>query len=131
MPDELPVLFIGLDLVDVERLRKRIEHDPDLADELFHRAELGYAHAQRSPYEHLAARFAAKEAVVKALGLDGWDPLDIEIIGGGEALTVRLDNGAALRATALGVTISVSLSHLDCVAGAVALARRTEQPGEP
>jgi len=82
-----------------------------------------YAAGQERPIEHLAARFAAKEAVIKALGLDGFDPLDIEVIDGGERCDVRLHGEAAQRADDLDVTVSISLTHVGALAGAIALAR--------
>jgi holo-[acyl-carrier protein] synthase len=115
--------LIGIDLLEPERLRARLEADDELRAELFHAGELRYCEEQTAPYEHLAARFCAKEAVMKALGMDAWDPLDIEIVDGGERTRVRLHGEAARRAQALGVEVTVSLTHLPSVAGAVALAR--------
>jgi holo-[acyl-carrier protein] synthase len=114
--------LIGIDLVDPARLRARLERTHGLERELFHQGELGYCRRQADPYQHLAARFAAKEAVVKALGIDGWDPLEIEIVDGGEQTAVRLHGDVAARAAALGVGVTVSLTHLPAIAGAVALA---------
>lgn len=91
--------------------------------ELFHTGEQDYAASQVRPIEHLAARFAAKEAVVKALGLDGFDPLDVEVIDGGERCDVRLHGAAARRADELDVLVSISLTHVGALAGAIALAR--------
>ena len=126
---ELPPPLIGLDLVEPARLRERLERTSGLAQELFHEGELEYSHRQAEPTQHLAARFAAKEAVVKALGIDGWDPLDIEIVGGGEKTVVCLHGDLAARAASLGVTVTVSLCHLANVAGAVALARLASPDG--
>lgn len=115
--------LVGLDLVDPARLGARLERSPGLAQELFHAGELDYCAQQPDPNQHLAARFAAKEAVIKALGIDGWDPLDIEIVEGGERTTLRLHGDVDMRATALGLQVTVSLTHLPAMAGAVALAR--------
>lgn len=115
--------MIGLDLVEPARLRERLERHADLAQELFHPGELRYSERQTDPYQHLAARFAAKEAVIKALGIDGWDPLDVEIVSGGEQTRLRLRGDVAARAVELGLEVSVSLTHLPGIAGAVALAR--------
>ncbi len=117
--------LIGLDLVEPRRLQARLERTEGLDRELFHPAELTYCERQSDPYQHLAARFAAKEAVIKALGIDGWDPLEIEIGGGGEPPVVRLYGDVAARAASLGVTLTVSLSHVASIAGAVALAMQT------
>lgn len=115
--------LIGIDLVDPRRLADRLERTPTLADELFHPGERAYAATQPRPIESLAARFAAKEAVVKALGLDGFDPLDVETLHGGEECGVALHGAAAERAELLGVTVTISLTHLESMAAAVALAQ--------
>ena len=70
---------------------------------------------------HLAARFCAKEAVAKALGLTAWSFRDVEVVATAAAPQVRLTGSAAARAEELGVTASVSLTHTDSTAGAVAL----------
>lgn len=115
--------LIGIDLTDPKRLGQRLKRTPALLEELFHEGECAYADQQPNRIEHLAARFAAKEAVIKALGLDGFDPLDVEVIEGGERCGVRLHGAAAERAADLGVKVSISLTHLETMAGAVALAR--------
>lgn len=119
----MPVPMIGIDLCEPERLRERLAHKPVLRGELFHPGERAYCERQRHPEQHLAARFAAKEAVVKALGIDGFDPLDIEVLEGGERCALRLHGNAAARAEELGVQVTISLTHLADLAGAVALAR--------
>lgn len=116
--------YIGIDLVDTGRLADRLARTPTLADELFHPGELAYASSQVRPIEHLAGRFAAKEAVIKALGMDGFDPLDVEVIDGGERCDLRLHGAAAQRAADLDVVVSISLTHVGVLAGAIALARR-------
>jgi holo-[acyl-carrier protein] synthase len=118
--------LIGIDLTDPRRLAARLENRPGLADELFHPGERAYAASQPQPHENLAARFAAKEAVIKALGLDGFDPLDVEVLDGGEKCAVALHGAAAARAEELGVTVTISLTHVESMAGAVALVRPIE-----
>ena len=112
---------IGLDLLEIERLEEALERRPRLAERLFTEAERAYAAARPRPGRHLGARFCAKEAVAKALGLDGWSFRDVEILAGGGAPQVRLSGAAAERAAALGVGAAVSLTHTREVAGAVAL----------
>jgi holo-[acyl-carrier protein] synthase len=72
---------------------------------------------------HLAARFCAKEAVAKALGMTAWSWRDVEVVATGGAPEVALSGSVGRRAAELGVTASVSLTHTDTVAGAVALLR--------
>ena len=76
---------------------------------------------------HLAARFCAKEAVAKALGLTGWSFRDVEVVATEAAPFVRLSGSVARRAEELGVTASVSLTHTDTVAGAVAVVHSGER----
>jgi holo-[acyl-carrier protein] synthase len=117
-----PVPLVGIDLVEPPRLRDRLDRHADLRSELFTERELAYCEAQPAEIEHLAARWCAKEAVVKALKLDGFDPLDIEILTEGGAPELVLHGDAWRRAQDLDVTVSVSLTHVPDMAAAVALA---------
>jgi holo-[acyl-carrier protein] synthase len=67
VPAELR-LRVGIDAVEVARLERLIEVHPECPDEIFTARELDYCRAKRRSGEHLAARFAAKEAVFKAFG---------------------------------------------------------------
>src|ERR671918_350443 len=82
---------IGIDLIEIERIERALERRPRLAERLFTPAELAYARSRARPGRHLAARFAAKEAVIKALG-EGVPPGQIEIEAGGQP-TVRGGGG--------------------------------------
>ncbi len=113
--------WIGLDLLDVQRLERALERRPTLAERLFTDAEREYARVRARPAQHLAARFCAKEAVAKALGLGGWSFHDVEVVATGAAPEVRLSGRVAERADQLGAAVSVSLTHTDKTAGAVAL----------
>jgi holo-[acyl-carrier protein] synthase len=114
---------VGLDLVEPQRLQERLAHTPTLQATLFTAQEVDYCNSEPDPIQHLAARFCAKEAIVKALGIDGWDPLDIEIVGGGPDVAVRLYGAVATIAGRLQLTVTISMTHLGGLAGAVALAR--------
>ncbi len=113
---------VGIDMLEIGRLERAIERRPRLAQRLFTDSERAYASARARPGEHLAARFCAKEAVAKALGLEAWSFRDVEIVGGGGPPAVRLSGSAAERAAALGVEVSVSLTHTAEQAAAVAIA---------
>ena len=111
---------LGIDLLEIERLERALERHPRLAERLFTAAEREYAAARARPGRHLAARFAAKEAVVKALGLSGGFKLgEVEILAG-EPPAVRLRGKVA--SAAAGRTIGISLTHGKDYAAAVALA---------
>jgi len=111
---------VGIDLLEIERLERALERRPALARRLFTDAELAYAEARARPGQHLAARFCAKEAVAKALGLTGWAFRDVEVVAAGGAPSVRLTGVPAERAG--GREVSVSLTHTRTTAGAVAIA---------
>jgi holo-[acyl-carrier protein] synthase len=113
---------VGLDLLEIERLERALERRPRLAERLFSEAELAYARERPHPAQHLAARFCAKEAVAKALGLRGWTFREVEVIATAAAPEVRLTGAAERRARELGVEVSLSMTHSAAVAGAVALA---------
>jgi holo-[acyl-carrier protein] synthase len=112
---------VGIDLLEIERLERALERRPRLAERLFTDAERAYAASRGRPGQHLAARFCAKEAVAKALGLTSWSFRDVEVIAG-EPPGVELSGAAAEKAAALGVTVSVSLTHTRGQAAAVAIA---------
>jgi holo-[acyl-carrier protein] synthase len=120
------VIGIGNDLVDIDRFRRALERTPGLRDRLFTEAERSYAEARADPTERYAVRFAAKEAVMKALGVGlGEIALrDIEV--------QRADSGApqlVLHGTALELAAArgvrrwlITLSHSDTVAQAIVVA---------
>jgi len=108
---------IGIDLIEIERVERALERRPRLAERLFTQGELSYARERARPGRHLAARFAAKEAVVKALGT-GVPPGQVEIQAG-EPPEVRLSGQAA--EVAGGREISISLTHSRDTAAAVAI----------
>src|SRR5579871_6118838 len=114
---------VGIDLLEIERIERALARRPALAQRLFHPGELAYAGTRGRPGQHLAARFCAKEAVSKALGMPVFAPLDVEVLGGGEGVGLRLHGAARRRATELGVEVSLSLTHTRGMAAAVAVLR--------
>lgn len=110
---------LGIDLLEIERLERALERHPRLAERVFTKAERDYAAAHARPGRHLAARFAAKEAVVKALGLSGGFGLrDVEVVAG-KPPTVSL-SGRAAEVADTG-HVEVSLTHSRDYAAAVAI----------
>lgn len=111
---------VGIDLLEIDRLERALERHPRLAARVFTAAERDYAAVRARPARHLAARFAAKEAVIKALGCtDGFGLREVEVVAG-EPPTVRLSGRAA--ALAQGTEVSISLTHSRDFAAAVAIA---------
>jgi holo-[acyl-carrier protein] synthase len=108
---------VGIDLIEIDRLERALERRPRLADRLFTERELAYARARARPGRHLAARFAAKEAVIKALG-QGVPLREIEVIAG-EPPRVQLHGRAA--EVAGDREIAISLTHSRDSAAAIAI----------
>jgi len=104
------------------------DENPELLDEIFTPAERRYSEARGRPAQHLAARFAAKEAVFKALGIGlgvgmNWNAVEIVTPPFGGAPRVRLQGAAAELSVTAGLTeLEVSMSHVAGVAMATALA---------
>jgi holo-[acyl-carrier protein] synthase len=110
---------VGIDLLEIDRLERALQRYPRLAERVFTPAELSYANERARPGRHLAARFAAKEAVVKAIGLRGGFGLrQIEVVAG-EPPVVRLSGPAAEAAG--DRRIDISLTHSRDFAAAVAI----------
>ena len=115
---------IGIDLLEIARLERALRRYPRLAERVFTSGEREYAAARRRPGRHLAARFAAKEAVVKALGAPGGFGLREVEVRAGEPPQVRLAGWAAELAERRNVSVSISLTHSREHAAAVAIAER-------
>lgn len=112
---------LGIDLIEIGRVESALARRPRLAGRLFRPAELAAAGSRARPGRHLAARFAAKEAAIKALG-GGCGPRDVEVTGHG-APALRLHGRAAELAGRHGVELTVSMTHSRESAAAVVLAR--------
>lgn len=126
------VVGLDTDLTDVLALRRALDRRPGLRHRLFTDAEWEYSARHRDPLPHLAGRFAAKEAVMKCLGVGidsvGFTEIEVRRDDSG-APTVSLSGRAAARADELGVgRWWLSLTHTSALAQSVALA--TRHPGE-
>ena len=127
----MTILGVGMDIVETKRIAESIERFGDrFLHRVFLEGEVAYARSMKFPHLHLAARFAAKEAVSKAfttgIGAElGWRSVSIYHGSRHEPL-VRLDEkGRALLAQVGATDVFVSLSHTVTVATAVAaLVRR-------
>jgi holo-[acyl-carrier protein] synthase len=120
------VIGIGIDAVEVERFRAVMARTPSIEGRLFTPAERAYGRQAKDPVPRLAARFAAKEAAMKALGvgLGAFGFHDVEVVtaaSGAPALELRGE--AAALAGRLGVqSLRVSLTHTHLMAEAVVAA---------
>ncbi|MHB8506405.1 MAG: holo-ACP synthase [Acidimicrobiales bacterium] len=117
---------LGIDIVDIPRLAGMLRRRPAMRVRLFTDQECAYAESMAAPAVTYAGRFAAKEAVMKSLGVglgavDWWDVEVLRRDGGRPQLVVR--GRAATLAASLRVTDwQVSISHTDTVASAVVAA---------
>ena len=128
------ILGIGLDLCEVERIRRLLEKDRDrFVRRVYRRAEIAYCDARRRPELHYAARFAAKEAFFKALGGGwrlGWTQVEVARNPWGKPDLVP-DGKAAEAASRRGVRrIHLTLTHTSETAAAVVVLEGESGGGE-
>ena len=130
----MPIVGHGIDIIQTERIRHSVsEHGDRFLDRVFTEPEQRYcARNQKRYYEHLAGRFAAKEAVLKVLGT-GWRGgiawTDIEILPEPSGQPrIKLTGECARIARELGITRwHVSISHIETHATASAIGMRGEE----
>jgi holo-[acyl-carrier protein] synthase len=120
------VLGIGVDLCEVDRMRAALERTPTLRDRLFTESEQAYCDRRNDPTERYAARFAAKEAVLKAMGLGvgacKWREIEVARAESG-APSVVLHGGAEQLAAEPGIKgWRLTMTHTHRVAEAIAVA---------
>jgi holo-[acyl-carrier protein] synthase len=120
------VIGVGIDAVDVERFRHVLERRPRLIERVFTERERADMARRHDPVPGFAARFAAKEATMKALGI-GIGSVRFSEVGvvraPSGAPSLELSGNAAKRASELGITeLQVSLTHTDKHAGAIVVA---------
>jgi holo-[acyl-carrier protein] synthase len=120
------LIGVGIDVVDVDRFRSVLARTPGIAARVFTDSERAYAERHRDPATRLAARFAAKEATMKAMrvGLGAFSFRDVEVVRlESQAPALVLAGRAAALAGSLGVERwHVSLTHSRLVAEAVVIA---------
>jgi holo-[acyl-carrier protein] synthase len=119
-------LAIGLDLVDIPRFAAVLARRPSMADRLFTSGERAYAATHVDPVPSLAARFAAKEAVMKAMGVGlgafGLHDVEVQRLESGEPRLALSGRAASLAAEMSATQWMVSLTHTATAAAAVVLA---------
>ncbi len=125
--DRQTVTGLGVDIVEIARMRDALRRRPRMKDRLFSDDERAYCEGRNKPEIHYAMRFAAKEAVLKALGtgFSGMRFRDVEVARDERGRPVpRLTGRAAEVAEAVGVVevhLSLSFTHENAVASAVAI----------
>ncbi len=108
------IFGVGVDIIEIERVKKAILRSPRFLERVFTEQEIADCAKKTDYFSSLAARFAAKEAVSKALGITMWVEKwrQIEVISENEVPTVLLKGKMLVRANSLDVKrIFLSLSH--------------------
>lgn len=122
----MALIGIGIDSVEVDRFRRVLVRTPGVAVRLFTEGERAYGRRFKDPAPRLAARFAAKEAAMKAMGvgLGAFAFHDVEVVKASSgAPSLRLTGGAQALAERLGISqLHLSITHTDSNAEAVVAA---------
>ncbi|MBI2523095.1 holo-ACP synthase [Candidatus Woesearchaeota archaeon] len=122
---ELKNLGVGTDIEDIGRFRRLDKNNDNIfLNKIFTEKELDYSFSKAKPYQHLAARYAGKEAIIKALssiGKNGIDYKEIEILNDDNGIPkVNLNYDGSLK-------VCISLSHSNDRALAFALILRQNE----
>jgi holo-[acyl-carrier protein] synthase len=112
---------VGVDIVGVERVQRLVTENPDIVPTLFTGREIEYCQGRRRCYEHMAARFAAKEAVLKAFGTGlgqrmRWTDVEIVNEASGRPRVLLSGEVTAWAERRNLLDLDVSLSHTDGLA---------------
>ena len=106
----------GIDIVDIKKIKKTVEKwGESFNNKIFTSRELDYCYQKKSPFPHLAARFAAKEAFLKALGRAersgiSWKEIQVDSKDGGQPF-YRLSGSAKSLMTEQGFKPFLTISH--------------------
>lgn len=120
------IFGIGTDIIEVERIKKQLESNSGLKEKLFTINEIAYCETKKNKAQHYAARFAAKEAFLKAIGTgwrDGLQFNEVEVTKDqlGKPLIVLYGKTKEFVATINITNIQVSLSHIKDMVNAIVI----------
>jgi holo-[acyl-carrier protein] synthase len=125
------ILGIGIDLIEVERIRLSYERFGErFLRRILLPSEISYCLSHSCPAPHLAARFAAKEAVSKAFGTGigselGWQEIEVQRLDSGQPIVQLHGTGSALFKRRGATALHLSVSHTALNATAIAVLERT------
>ena len=121
----MEILGLGVDICEIDRMERALARHPTLRERVFTAEERAYCDSRARPAESYAGRFAAREAVIKALGGyrgRGWQEISVTRSPSG-APAIRLEGNAKARADVLGISkVLVSFTHERSSAVAFAVA---------
>jgi holo-[acyl-carrier protein] synthase len=117
---------VGIDMVEVDRLGEKLERSAELKAKIFSEAEIKFCEAQQNKAQHYGARFAAKEAFLKATGRGltlGHSLSDVEVVSDelGKPMIYLKGTFAAQAVENKWSKIHVSLTHVKSMASAVVI----------
>lgn len=121
------ILGVGIDIIEVSRIQLSYERFGErFAKRILRPSEMEYCLSHKFPAPHLAARFAAKEAISKAFGTGigsqlGWLDMEIRREDSGRPFAVLHDGGLTLMSQRGATSLQISLSHTQNYATAVAI----------
>ena len=124
------ILGTGIDIIEVARIRSALEKFGErFLQRILHPDEIAYCFLYKAPAPHVAARFAAKEAISKAFGTGvgrhlAWQDMEIGREQSGKPFVMLHGAGQALLSQCGGRLVHVSLSHTENYAAAVAILER-------
>jgi holo-[acyl-carrier protein] synthase len=131
------IVGIGIDLVQISRLRRIVDRWQErFLRRVFTEEEVAYAFGRHDPSEHLAARFAAKEATLKALGTGlslgvRWREIEVRRVRGERPVVVLSGHAARVGADRGVRALHLSLTHDGDLAMAQVLAEGEARPAPP
>jgi len=120
------IIGIGIDIIEINRIKKNLLAHPSMLDTIFTKKEIEYCSSKKNQAHHFAARYACKEAFLKAIGTgwrDGIKYLDIEITNdrlGAPVLTLY-DKAKSLQDTLQIKHLHLSISHTGTLATAIVI----------
>ena len=124
----MEILGLGVDICEIARMERALARHPTMRDRVFTPEEIVYCDSKARPAESYAGRFAAREAVIKALGGyrgKRWQDISVTRAPSG-APAIRLEGNAQRRADQLGISeVLITFTHerANAVAFAVAVGR--------
>ena len=126
---------LGTDIIEIVRVGEMLDkHGEQFLNRVFTDGEVAYCGAKANYLQHYAGRWAAKEAVMKALGT-GWAQgvsfphIEVQTLVSGQPI-LKLHHGAAEKATEFGIgDVLITISHCRAYATATAIAMAKVGPG--
>jgi holo-[acyl-carrier protein] synthase len=125
------IFGVGIDIIEVDRVQDKLTRTPGLKEKLYTPTERSYCQSKKFPYQHYAARFAAKEAFMKALGT-GWSQgvkfseIEVRNLETGQPVIEIYGQAKKLCQAERITRFYVSLSHLQTKAVAMVVIEKDE-----